>query len=115
MSVRTILFGPALTEALGAGVGTAASSGPNTISPCSTAGLQAAVAAGGDWVFACSNTFFTPDPPPPSGSPPDTPWQHPFTLVPGETLTLDANGHTVTIDGNGESRLFVVPAGAVLR
>lgn len=105
----------ALAAMLGGQGVPAAEAATSTIGSCTTAGLQAAVAAGGDWVFACNGTIETQAPAPPSGSPPDTEWQHPFVLTPGETLTLNADGHFVTIDGNEESRLFVVPAGAVLR
>lgn len=73
------------------------------------------MAAGGEWVFACSGTIFTRDPPPPSGSPANSQWQQPFALTEHEKLTLDANGHAVTVDGNSMSRLFVVPKDAVLR
>src|SRR6185437_6240634 len=95
--------------------GAPAAAAPSTISSCTTSALQAAVAAGGDWVFGCDGTIQTPAPAPHTGSPPNTNWQHPFTLSPGETLTLNADGHAVTLDGNSQSRLFVVPAGAVLR
>src|SRR4051794_26543522 len=89
MRARAILFGTALTLILGWGGELAAGAAPGTINSCSTAALQSAVAAGGDWVFACNGEIFTEDPPPPSGSPLDSEWQQPFTLAPGETLTLD--------------------------
>src|SRR5436190_2671486 len=115
MRLRAILFAAALAAIIGGGDGSAAGAGPSTISSCTTEGLQAAVAAGGDWVFACSGTIQTKDPPPPSGSPADTELQQPFALAANEALTLDANGHAVTIDGDSSSRLFTVPPGAVLR
>src|SRR5690242_21455095 len=109
MRTRAILLGTVLALIVGGAGNLAAGAGPGTFSSCTTESLQAAVAAGGDWVFACNGSIFTKDPPPPSGTPLDTEWQQPFTLAPGETLTLDANGHSVQIDGNSESRLFVVP------
>src|SRR4051812_2626999 len=115
MRARTIPLAATLAALCAGAGGSAAYAAPSTVSTCTTAALQAAVAAGGDWVFGCDGTIFTKDPPPASGSPPDTQFQQPFALSPGETLTLDANGHSVAIDGNSFSRLFLVPAGAVLR
>src|SRR5436309_746446 len=56
MRARTILFAAALAPVLGAGGVAPAGAAPSTISSCTTAALQAAVAAGGEWVFTCNGT-----------------------------------------------------------
>ena len=70
----------------------------STISSCTTAALDAAVAAGGAWTFTCSGTIAL---------------DHTFGLGSGSSLSLDATGHSVTLSGTAVGQLFNLHGGVL--
>ena len=80
-------------------VAMAAEATAKTLTNCTFAALQKAVAAGGVAHFACSGTIaFT----------------QAVTVGAGNSVTLDGSGWSVVFDGKAKTRLFVVAKGGTL-